>query len=39
MENVGNFGVFYPGFYATYSLLKNCPALMRSALLCIVDFF
>lgn len=38
--NVGTWGISYPGFYATYSLLSNHPALKAvSPQACIADFF
>ena len=38
--NVGTWGISYPGFYATYSLLSNHPALKAvSPQACIGDFF
>jgi len=38
--NVGTWGISYPGFYATYSLLSNHPALKAvSPQACISDFF
>ena len=38
--NVGTWGISYPGFYATYSLLSNHPALKAvSPHACIADFF
>ncbi|SFU38018.1 hypothetical protein SAMN05216480_10290 [Pustulibacterium marinum] len=37
---VGTWGISYPGFYATYSLLSNHPALKAvSPQACIADFF
>ncbi|WP_031425699.1 CocE/NonD family hydrolase [Flavimarina sp. Hel_I_48] len=39
-ENVGIWGISYPGFYATYSLLSEHPALKAvSPQACISDFF
>ena len=38
--NVGTWGISYPGFYASYSLLSNHPALKAvSPQACIADFF
>ncbi|MGS2725973.1 CocE/NonD family hydrolase [Psychroserpens sp. BH13MA-6] len=38
--NVGTWGISYPGFYATYSLLSNHPALKASSpQACIGDFY
>ncbi|WP_188374765.1 CocE/NonD family hydrolase [Winogradskyella haliclonae] len=38
--NVGTYGISYPGFYATYSLLDSHPALKAvSPQACIGDFF
>lgn len=38
--NVGTWGISYPGFYATYSLLSGHPALKASSpQACIGDFF
>ncbi len=38
--SVGTWGISYPGFYATYSLLSNHPALKAvSPQACISDFF
>lgn len=38
--NVGTWGISYPGFYATYSLFSNHPALKAvSPQACIADFF
>ncbi|MFC4635651.1 CocE/NonD family hydrolase [Dokdonia ponticola] len=38
--NVGTWGISYPGFYATYSLLSEHPALKASSpQACIGDFF
>lgn len=38
--NVGTWGISYPGFYASYSLLSNHPALKAvSPQACISDFF
>ncbi|SHH46898.1 CocE/NonD family hydrolase [Winogradskyella jejuensis] len=38
--NVGTYGISYPGFYATYSLLSGHPALKASSpQACIGDFF
>ena len=38
--NVGTWGISYPGFYATYSMLSNHPALKAvSPQACIADFF
>lgn len=38
--NVGMWGISYPGFYATYALLSNHPALKAvSPQACISDFF
>lgn len=38
--NVGTWGISYPGFYASYSLLSNHPALKASSpQACIADFF
>ncbi|UQD56471.1 CocE/NonD family hydrolase [Flavobacterium sp. K5-23] len=38
--NVGVWGISYPGFYSTYSLLSNHPALKAvSPQACIADFF
>ena len=38
--NVGTWGISYPGFYSTYSLLSNHPALKAvSPQACIADFF
>ncbi len=38
--NVGTWGISYPGFYATYSLLSKHPALKAvSPQACIADFF
>ncbi len=39
-KNVGIYGISYPGFYATYSLLSEHPALKAvSPQACISDFF
>lgn len=38
--NMGTWGISYPGFYASYSLLSNHPALKAvSPQACIADFF